>query len=72
IGDIAGLLISLYQIYMSAQLGIPVTLIGLMVLNVVVDAVIGLVPFVGDFLDVLFKANIYNLALLENWLAKND
>ncbi|KAK9763674.1 hypothetical protein K7432_009430 [Basidiobolus ranarum] len=72
IGDIAGLLISLYQIYLSSLLGIPITLLGMMLLNVVIDAVIGLVPFIGDILDVMYKANIYNLELLENWLAKND
>lgn len=39
-------------------------------LYIVADAFIGIVPFVGDVLDVAFKANIYNLRLLEKELKK--
>ncbi|ORX99342.1 hypothetical protein K493DRAFT_313276 [Basidiobolus meristosporus CBS 931.73] len=72
IGDFAGVLISLYQVYLSTRFGIPITLIGMMLLNIFIDALIGMIPAVGDFLDVVYKANVYNLQLLENWLAKND
>lgn len=36
--------------------------------NVFLDVAVGIVPFVGDILDNLFKANLRNLALLEAWL----
>lgn len=39
-----------------------------MILNVILDIVVGVVPFVGNLLDNLFKANLRNLALLEDWL----
>lgn len=39
-------------------------------MNIVVDAVIGIVPIIGDALDVAFKANVRNLRLLEGHLAR--
>ncbi|KAK9759499.1 hypothetical protein K7432_017460 [Basidiobolus ranarum] len=72
IGDFAGVLISLYQVYLSSQFGVPFTLLGMMLLNIIIDALIGMIPAIGDILDVVYKANVYNLQLLENWLAKND
>ena len=39
-----------------------------MLVVIVIDLVIGLVPFLGDFLDALFKANTINAALLERAL----
>ncbi|KAF8755412.1 hypothetical protein RHS01_05096 [Rhizoctonia solani] len=41
------------------------------IVNVVIDLFIGIVPFFGDALDVLFKANLRNLDLLEDWLLKD-
>lgn len=37
-------------------------------MKILVDTVIGLVPFVGDALDIAFKANLRNLRLLEDYL----
>jgi len=39
-------------------------IIARMLLNLAVDAVLGLVPFLGDIIDVGFKANLRNLDLL--------
>jgi hypothetical protein len=36
-----------------------------MLLNVLIDAVIGAVPLVGDAFDVAWKANDWNMRLLE-------
>ena len=38
--------------------------------NIIIDAVLGLVPFLGDFADVFFRANSKNAILLEEILAK--
>jgi hypothetical protein len=40
-------------------------------LNVFFDAAVGIVPFIGDFLDIAFKSNVRNLRLLESHLAKS-
>lgn len=37
-------------------------------LNVLFDVVCGFVPVIGDFLDNMFKSNLRNLAMLEDWL----
>ena len=37
-----------------------------MLRNVAVEAVAGVVPIVGDLFDVAFKANLRNLAIIED------
>ena len=36
--------------------------------NVILDVIVGIVPIIGDLIDNLFKSNLRNLALLEEWL----
>ncbi|KAF9580861.1 hypothetical protein BGW38_002330 [Lunasporangiospora selenospora] len=43
-----------------------------MLINVLIDFVIGLLPWVGDFLDIFYKSNQYNLTLFANWLEENQ
>ncbi|CEL60359.1 hypothetical protein RSOLAG1IB_09577 [Rhizoctonia solani AG-1 IB] len=69
-GDIVGTVLSLYQVYLSWVFGVPLAVLIRMIINVVIDLFIGIVPFFGDALDVLFKANLRNLDLLEDWLLK--
>ncbi|UZJ52541.1 hypothetical protein CBS101457_001861 [Exobasidium rhododendri] len=38
----------------------------LQIVNIVIDAFVGLIPFVGDALDIAFKANLRNVSLLED------
>ncbi|EIM82325.1 uncharacterized protein STEHIDRAFT_149457 [Stereum hirsutum FP-91666 SS1] len=71
VGDILGTFLGLYQVLLSMLFGIPLSVVGMMVLYLIADAFIGIVPFLGDFLDVAFKANIYNLQLLEKELKKS-
>ncbi|QRW23490.1 hypothetical protein RhiXN_08526 [Rhizoctonia solani] len=70
-GDIVGTVLSLYQVYLSWVFGVPMAIFVRMIVNVVIDLFIGIVPFFGDALDVLFKANLRNLDLLEDWLLKD-
>jgi hypothetical protein len=41
-----------------------------MLINVAIDVLVGLVPFVGDVADVFWKANTRNLALIERHAAE--
>lgn len=50
--------------------GIPGNLQAHMLFNVVLDFFIGLVPFVGDLADALYKCNTRNAVLLEQHLKK--
>ena len=41
-------------------------------LNVIFDVLIGFIPWIGQLMDTLFKANLRNLDLIENWLLSDD
>ncbi|GME89772.1 unnamed protein product [[Candida] boidinii] len=42
-----------------------------MTTNTLIDFGIGLIPFVGDFINIAYKANTRNYQLLENALLNN-
>ena len=67
-GDIAGGVASSYIIIESARLGASTATLLHMVFNVLVDTIIGLIPFLGDLFDVVWKANEKNTALMEKQL----
>ncbi|KAF9043812.1 hypothetical protein BDZ89DRAFT_1059266 [Hymenopellis radicata] len=71
VGDAFCLYLSLYQVLLSKLFGLPWYVVGLMLFYIVTDAFIGVIPLVGDFFDVAFKANIYNLRLLEKELKRS-
>ena len=43
-----------------------------MLFNLVIDALIGIIPVVGDYLDVLYKANSKNVALVEQAILNRE
>lgn len=67
-GDALLALISLYIVYEAARLGMPRAQLWRMLGNVGIEAVLGAVPLLGDALDVVFKANLRNLAIVEEHL----
>jgi Domain of unknown function (DUF4112) len=64
VGDVVTTLLSLYIVLEARRLGVPLTKLGRMGLNVGVDAVLGAVPLLGDLFDVAWKANRRNVRLL--------
>jgi hypothetical protein len=64
IGDATGAALSIYLIFQAARLGLPVSTLLRMVGNVALETVVGAVPIVGDIFDIVWKANIRNVALL--------
>jgi hypothetical protein len=64
IGDAVTTLLALYIVLEARRLGVPVTKLGRMSLNVGLDAVLGAVPLLGDVFDVAWKANRRNLRLV--------
>jgi len=64
IGDAAGAVLSIYVILQAARLGLPVSALLRMLGNVAIETVVGAVPIVGDIFDIVWKANIRNMALL--------
>ncbi|CAO3647573.1 unnamed protein product [Cunninghamella echinulata] len=55
---------------MEARL--PSKLVNQMLFNVAVDFLIGLVPIVGDILDIMYKCNTQNAILLEEYLIQRQ
>lgn len=69
IGDALGALFASYILYEAMQLGVPVSVLLRMLVNIVIDALLGAVPVIGDVFDVVWKANMMNVALVERHLA---
>jgi hypothetical protein len=69
-GDLISTLISSYLIWEARQLGASRWLIARMAANTLLDTAVGAVPIVGDAFDVVFRANMKNMALLKKHIAK--
>jgi hypothetical protein len=64
-GDTVSMLLSAYIVVEAALLGLPKPTLLRMVLNIVIDAVTGTIPFLGDLFDAVSKANTRNLKLVD-------
>jgi Domain of unknown function (DUF4112) len=69
-GDVISGLVSSYLIWEARQLGAPRWLIARMMANTFLDTTIGAIPVVGDAFDLLFRANMKNMALLRKHMEK--
>lgn len=69
-GDLVSKLISSYIIYEARRLGASRWLIARMAANTTLDAIVGSVPILGDAFDVMYRANLKNMALLKRHLEK--
>jgi len=69
-GDMLAGLISTYLIWEARRLGAPRWLIARMVANTFLDTTLGAVPILGDAFDVMFRANMKNMALLRKHMEK--
>jgi hypothetical protein len=65
IGDALTTLMAAYIVYEAHQLGVPKHKLWRMAANVAIDGLVGSVPVVGDLFDVAFKANMRNIAIIE-------
>ncbi|KAK7207609.1 hypothetical protein BZA70DRAFT_286963 [Myxozyma melibiosi] len=72
IGDIIACYLSYQVVRLANQIdgGLPTALYSQMIGNVMLDFAFGLVPIVGDVVNVLYKANSRNSLLLEKHLRK--
>jgi len=72
VGDAIGTLLSAMILYQAHQRGVPKMILLRMLINVVVDAVIGAIPVAGDIFDFFWKANMKNAALLDSYEASPE
>ena len=70
VGDAAGLVLSGYVLMEAQRIGASRRVRAHMVKNILIDALVGSVPLVGDAFDVLYKANIRNTRLLREDLER--
>ncbi len=66
-GDVFTMAISFYLVWIGIHLKLPQEKIIEMVGNVLVDFFLGIIPVVGDFADVAYRANTKNLKILETY-----
>ena len=71
VGDLVGTAVSLTLIARSLRYGPPAALVSKMLANVVVDLVLGSIPFVGVLADIWFKSNDRNAALMREFLSSH-
>jgi Domain of unknown function (DUF4112) len=67
VGDAIGALISVYILNEARSLGAPRSVLMRMSGNVLLETIVGSIPFLGDLFDAGFKANMRNIALLERY-----
>lgn len=71
-GDILDVFLALmvFQTCRKVEGGLPQAVQMQMIMNIALDFAVGLVPFLGDVADAVFKANTRNAVVLEKFLRK--
>jgi hypothetical protein len=67
-GDTVSAVMSVFILYEARRLGISRLTLNRMAANILLDAVVGTIPFAGDVFDVYWKANNRNVELLRRHL----
>jgi hypothetical protein len=70
VGDLIPAAIGLYLVFEARQLGASRWLQTRMVGNLLLDLLVGAVPVLGDFFDLMFRAHYRNLKLLQKELGE--
>ena len=72
IGDALTTALSLWLVKEAHALGAPRHLIARMLGNIAIDGVVGVVPFLGDVFDLVWKSNRRNLYLLRRHIERES
>ena len=70
IGDAVGAILSLYLVFQGLRMKMPMLTIARMLINIVIELLLGIVPVLGDLFDITWRANRKNYALLDKQLNK--
>jgi hypothetical protein len=70
-GDAFMTAVSLWIVWQGRRLGLPRSKIARMMGNVAVETALGSIPMVGDVMDMVWKANVRNLAIIDAHLASS-
>lgn len=64
IGDTVTGFLSLWIVWQGIRLGVGPGTVIRMLINILIDLVVGSIPLLGDIFDVAFKANLANIRLI--------
>jgi len=64
-GDLSTFAVSGYMLWIMANNGASGFVLAKMTLNILIDALIGSIPILGDVFDIAFKANMRNMRLMQ-------
>ena len=67
LGDALAALLGGYIVWSAVRAGAPRLMVGRMLVNVAVDALVGAVPLLGTIFDVAFKSHHRNARMLADW-----
>lgn len=67
-GDALGAGLSSYIVIKAVSLNVPIIVLIRMMINVVLELVIGVIPIIGDMFDFMYKANERNVKLINEHL----
>jgi hypothetical protein len=71
LGDTASAFASIYILRAASNFGVSRATMARMTLNIILDLVVGSLPFAGDLFDVYWKANKRNVTLLRRHIEAN-
>ena len=66
-GDIISIALSFYIIWIGQSMKLPKDKVAQMYKNVLIDALVGLIPIIGDLSDFVIKANSKNLEIIKKY-----
>ena len=69
-GDLSTFAVSGYMLWIMANNGASGFVLARMTLNILIDAIFGSIPILGDLFDVAFKANMRNMRLMQQHYAE--
>jgi hypothetical protein len=64
-GDLSTFAVSGYMVWVMANNGASGFVLAKMTFNILIDALIGSIPIIGDVFDIVFKANMRNMRLMQ-------
>jgi len=64
-GDLSTFAVSGYMLWIMANNGASGFVLARMTFNILIDAIVGAIPILGDLFDVAFKANMRNMRLMQ-------
>ncbi len=65
IGDVIGLCVSLYIVWIATKFELPQDKMVHIIGNIVLDFLIGLIPVIGGIGDIFFRANLWNIQIIK-------